>query len=86
MVNSIEAALEKCPPNEECFVMGGASIYRQFMPLADKLYITQVNKPFEGDTFFPEIDPNLWEITTQSEWIEMPDGSFRYRFENYKRR
>lgn len=86
MVNSIEAALEKSPPNEECFVMGGASIYRQFMPLADKLYITQVDKPFEGDTFFPEIDPNFWEITEQSEWFEMPDRSFRYRFENYKRR
>jgi len=86
MVNSIEAALAKCPPDEECFVMGGASIYRQMMPLADKLYITQVDKPFEGDTFFPEIDPKVWEISEQSEWFDMPDWSFRYRFENHVRR
>ena len=60
MVYSIEEAAGKCAPAEECFVMGGASVYRQFMPLADKLYITRVNKDFEGDTFFPEIDFSQW--------------------------
>jgi dihydrofolate reductase len=65
MVDSIEAAIAKCPPDEESFVMGGASIYRQFMPLADKLYITRVKKAFDGDTFFPEIDPENWKMTNQ---------------------
>ncbi len=86
MVNSIEAALAHCPENEECFIMGGASIYRQFMPLADKLYITRVNKAFEGDTFFPEINPDEWNLTDQSEWIEMEDNSFSYRYELYDRK
>lgn len=85
MVNSIEAALANCPVDEESFVMGGASIYRQFMPIADKLYITRVDKPFEGDTFFPEIDPQVWKLVEQSEWFDMADNSFRYRFENYVR-
>lgn len=85
MVNSIEAAIAKCPKNEESFVIGGASIYRQFMPIADKLYITQVDKPFEGDTFFPEIDPKVWKVAEQSNWFDMPDGSFRYRFETFER-
>lgn len=85
MVNSIEAAIAKCPEEEESFVMGGASIYRQFMPIADKLYITRVDKPFEGDTFFPEIDPQVWKLVEQSEWYDMASNSFRYRFENYER-
>jgi dihydrofolate reductase len=83
MVYSIDEAAAKCNPNEECFVMGGASIYRQFMPLADKLYITRVDKDFEGDTFFPEIDENVWKLIEKSEDVKMEDGSFSYRFETY---
>lgn len=86
MVHSIEEAAAKCNHEEECFVMGGASVYRQFMPLADKLYITRVNKDFEGDTFFPEIDVKDWKLAEQSADIEMEDGSFSYRFEIYERK
>lgn len=86
MVFSIEEAISKCHPEEECFVMGGASVYRQFMPMADKLYITRVNKDFDGDTFFPEIDEKYWELIEKSEDFEMPDGSFSYCFETYLKR
>jgi dihydrofolate reductase len=85
MVHSIEEAASKCHTGEECFVMGGASIYRQFMPLAGKLYITRVNKDFEGDTFFPEIPENDWELIDSSEDFLMEDGSFSYRFETYQK-
>jgi dihydrofolate reductase len=85
MVNSIEAALSHCHQNEECFIMGGASIYRQFMPLADKLYITRVNKAFEGDTFFPQINSLKWKIKEQSEWFKHPDGELSFRFEIYEK-
>lgn len=86
MVYSIQEAASKCRADEECFVIGGASIYTQFMPLADKLYITHVNKEFEGDTFFPEIDNNVWELKEKSEDFEMADGSFSYCFAIYVRR
>jgi dihydrofolate reductase len=85
MVFSIEEAAGKCALAEECFVMGGASVYRQFMPLADKLYITRVNKDFEGDTFFPEINQKEWRLVEKSADFEMEDGSFSYRFETYLR-
>lgn len=85
MVHSIEEAVALCPKEEECFVIGGASIYRQFMPFADKLYITWVNKPFEADTFFPEITDKDWELTEKSATFEMEDNSFSYCFENYER-
>lgn len=85
MVKSLDEALEECSPGGECFIIGGALVYRQFMPLAEKLYITRIDKPFDGDTFFPVINSNEWEIVEESEWFEMPDGSFNYRFENYER-
>jgi dihydrofolate reductase len=62
-VFSIEEAISQCDDDKESFVIGGASVYRQFLPFASKLYITKVNKPFEADTFFPEIKP--------AEWIEI---------------
>ena len=86
MVFSIEEAVSKCGKEEECFIIGGASIYRQFLPLADKLYITRVYKDFDADTFFPEISENEWNLTEKSETCEMEDGSFSYTFETYLRK
>lgn len=48
--------------NKEIFVCGGASIYNQFMPYADKLYITHIFEEFNADTFFPEIKKENWSI------------------------
>ena len=47
--------------------MGGGSIYRQFMPLADTLYLTLVHKDYEADIFFPEIDFNEWDCIEKEE-------------------
>ena len=62
VAGSIEEAL-KCatrPLVDEAFCIGGAEIYRQMMPLADKIYLTRIEKHFNGDTFFPEIDMSVW--------------------------
>lgn len=59
-VFSIEEAIEKIRHEKEAFVIGGGMIYRQFYPLAGKLYLTLVHKDFEADTFFPEIDFAEW--------------------------
>ncbi|NOY36182.1 MAG: dihydrofolate reductase, partial [Chlorobi bacterium] len=67
MAYSVAEAMEKCPAGEECFVMGGGSVYRQFMPLAGRLYITRVRQSFEGDVFFPEIDKNQWTLVSREE-------------------
>lgn len=49
---------------DECFIIGGASIYEQALPFADKLYLTIVEKePEHADTFFPKINPAEWEVT-----------------------
>ena len=85
MAYSIEEAVQLCSPDEECFVIGGGMVYRQFMHLADKLYITWVHKEFEADTFYPEIDPETWE---EIEREEGKDGGldFTYTYITYLRR
>ncbi len=53
--------------SRDVFVIGGGEIYRQALPLADKLYITYVHTvPPEADTYFPEIDPEVWETVEAS--------------------
>ena len=63
--HSLDEALEQLK-NEDVFICGGASIYRQTLNLADTLYITVINQEPDGDVFFPEIDKNIW----QEDWRE----------------
>lgn len=58
---SFEEALHHCRLNEQVFVMGGASVYREALPIASHLYITIVEKePADADTFFPAFDESEW--------------------------
>ena len=50
------------PSEEECFVIGGAAIYKMLLPYTKKMYITKLEEEFEADTFFPEIDKEEWQI------------------------
>ena len=86
MAYSIEDAVNKMDPENENFIIGGGSIYRQFMPLAQKLYITRVHKPFEADTFFPEISLNEWELVEKIDVNDDPQNDFTYSFETYIRK
>jgi len=68
ITNSIDSALELARKSnqEEVFIIGGGQIYAQAIDQADRLYITEIKASFEGDTFFPEIDPAEWqEISRQ---------------------
>ncbi len=51
IVNSVGEAMD-CIGGEEAFIIGGAEIYREFLPMADKLYVTEIDKEFEADVFF----------------------------------
>lgn len=62
MAYSIQDAIDKMDADSENFIIGGGSIYRQFMPFAGKLYLTMVEADFEADTFFPEIDFEEWKV------------------------
>ncbi len=61
-VYSIIEAVEAVRNEEEAFVIGGGMIYRQFYPIAGKLYLTMAHHDFEADTFFPEINFDEWKV------------------------
>jgi dihydrofolate reductase len=86
MAYSIDEAVDKMEVGVENFIIGGGSIYKQFIPLADKLYITRVHKDFEGDVFFPEIDTKTWELLSEEKITNDPQNNFSYTFEIYKRK
>jgi len=61
VVHSIEEALKEAEGNDEVMIVGGASIYKQFLPLANRMYLTFIHHNFEGDSFFPEYDLREWK-------------------------
>jgi dihydrofolate reductase len=84
-VHSIAEALEYCSESEESFIIGGGSVYRQFLPMANKLYLTIVDKDFEADTFFPPIDFSGWRLVSREDCP--PDGinDFSYSYLIYEK-
>ncbi len=62
---TIDQALSAVDQSEEVFIAGGASIYRQFLPLADELLLTVIDQNFEGDIYFPEVDWSRWKLTEE---------------------
>ena len=85
VVSSIPAAIDLCDPEEENFVIGGASVYRQFLPLCDRLYITWVHQAFKGDVFFPELNPEDWHQISSEPGTPGPDNDFAYTYVIYER-
>jgi len=59
--HSIDELLEMTKSEPEVMICGGASVYKQFLPLANRLYLTYIHHNFEGDTYFPEFDINDWK-------------------------
>lgn len=69
------------------FIMGGGETYRKALPTADKLYITHVHTAIEdADTFFPVIDPVIWEVESEAPSATDPETGYTYEFKVYKRR
>lgn len=79
-VYSIEEAIEKSPEHSENFIIGGGSVYRQFLPLANRLYLTIVNRDFDADTFFPEIDFKEWNEIVREEYKAGEQNPLDYTF------
>jgi dihydrofolate reductase len=86
MVFSVKEALEKCDDQKENFIIGGASVYRQFLPLANRLYLTRVHRAFEADTFFPEIKKEDWEEISRELADNEGKNDFNFSFIILKRK
>lgn len=86
VVHSLKEALYLCSSTEEVFVIGGAEIYRQALPLCDTLYLTTVAGEFEADTFFPALNGGEWQEEARTEHEADEKNRFPYTFRTLKRR
>ncbi len=77
---SLDAALALCPPADEVFIIGGADIYRQALPRADKIYLTRIHADFTGDLLMFNINPVLWQETSRQNFEPDEKNEYRYSF------
>ena len=85
IVNSLEELEKYEQSEEECFVIGGAMIYKQLMPKCKKMYITLVDKEYEGDVSFPQIDEKMWKKVSETKGKECEKIGINYKFIEYNR-
>jgi len=84
IIHSLDEAVEMFK-DEELMVMGGAEIYQLALPFADKLYDTQIEHSFQGDTWFPDINLDQWTNTHSENHQPDEKNKYPYRFEIYQR-
>lgn len=88
VVNSIKAGIEIAKSNkeEELFIIGGAQIYEQALPMAHRLYLTEIKAEVNGDTYFPKIDRNQWKEISRVAHASDEKHQFAFDFVIYKRK
>ena len=85
--SSLESALANCKDEEAIYIIGGETLYRAAMPLADTLCLTEIkDKPEKADAFFPEIDSEEWKITENEQFGTDEKHQYAYSFVTYQRR
>lgn len=83
---TLETALQSCSVEEEVYIIGGASVYRQALPLADILNLTEIDaESSQVDTYFPTIDRNVWQEKNRSSHPVDEKHSCPYAFVDYIR-
>lgn len=86
VVHSIEELLEelKAYEEEQIYIIGGESIYRQMLPYCNTAHVTKIDRSYEADAYFPNLDDDAqWEITAESDEQSYFDTT--YRFVKYER-
>jgi dihydrofolate reductase len=83
VVLSLEEAIKICPKNEEIFIIGGGEIYKQSIDMADKVELTRVHTTVEADTFFPEINPEQWELVFEELHLKDEKHAFDFTFQTF---
>ena len=86
IVHSMLQIQQYIEDEEENFVIGGAMIYNLLMPYVTKMYVTQIDKEFEGDAFFPRIDEEKWKEIERIPGIKDEENSLDYEFITYEKK
>ncbi len=81
--HSLSDLLAHLQGEETYFVIGGASLYEAFLPLADALYLTEIDAVFPADTFFPPIPAGQWQIAAREDHEQTEQNAYTFRFVRY---
>lgn len=85
VAHSVEDAMKHMDEDKENFIIGGAQIYKEFLPLSNKLILTVVHRDFDADTFFPEIDFSQWKEIEREDKVDSCNLGFDYSYITYER-
>lgn len=85
VVHELQDLKKYIDSQEECLVIGGGVIYNMLMPYANKIYATVINENFDGDTYFPIIDENVWKIEKKEKGLKNEDNPYDYEYIDYIR-
>jgi len=86
IVHSIDEAVTAAQGNEEIMVIGGSQIYEKFLPKANRMYLTFIDAEIDGDTYFPEYNPEEWAETSYEEHEKDANNPFDYDFVTLERK
>lgn len=86
VVSDVEKAIAACPKNEDIYIIGGGEIYTQSIHFADQLDITRVHYSFDADVYFPEINPEIWELTSETFHPKDEKHLFDFTFQTFARK
>ncbi|KPB06577.1 dihydrofolate reductase [Bacillus sp. CHD6a] len=84
-LHSLEEVVSMDEEGKELFIIGGAHIFKEALPFADFLYLTFIDEEFEGDTYFPEVKENDWELISSEKGIKDEKNPYDYYFKKFKR-
>ena len=84
---SLQAALASCAPEEDVYIIGGASVYKEALPLSDRLCLTEVqDTPEQADAFFPQFSNEEWVVAEKEEHDVDEKHHYHYTFTDYVRK
>lgn len=83
--HSLQEAIAMAEGDEEIFIIGGAQIYAEALSVADRMYITRVERDYEGDTSFPEIDYTKWQLVSEERYERGEEFDAPFAFLCYDR-
>ena len=88
VVDSIDNAVEESARTDakECYIIGGGEIFKQAMPRAQRVYMTRVHTTMDGDTFFPPINENEWQLSSDTRFEADAKHAFSYSFQTWQRK
>lgn len=86
MARSLEEALEKVPPNQKAFVIGGSGLFKEAFEKAEEMMLTLIDAEYEGDVYFPAYDINNFEVIDKSENKISPQQNISYSYLTIRRK